>query len=584
MATQPPIDCQSLSDRALLRLFLQTGSDEAFRQLVDRHAALVLGTCRRGLHSQADADDAFQATFLVLARSASKIRRRDALAAWLYGVATRICLRMRRDAARRSTQELMDTPAEHVDPLDELLARHDEMVADEELTALPSSLRTPLVLRYLAGKCNAEVAAELGITIAALEGRLKRGKQQLRMRLLRRGVTLAAVVATLKATRVAASEVPSQLAETAIEAALSSTSGTISALASESTTSTHFALQELSAMHASLVTKPVVAALGVSGLAAAVLTAQIAFSQGDAGNGGGSFALDASAMARPADDPQPSTLAANGEETDPFASESGQGPNTNGDDPFADPTVITPQRSKETTQAPAVHTANGDKSGTPTIVDLKSRSRSEIAIETALTTPLRNVGLQFQGAPLSEVVDFLRSEYDIEIAIDAPALDDLGISPDDGIDVNLRNISLESALNLMLRQLDLTFIIENEVLLITSEEEALTRMETRVYPMPKSSDLDIDSLTQMLTRVIAPDSWVENGGGEGDIAFVGDKVVIRQTYEVHRQINELLWQLQSDTEEGISAKTLRDAEIGKADYPTGAELKAPEAPQVFPRF
>src|SRR5690606_22074649 len=116
------------------------------------------------------------ATFLVLARSATKIRHRPALGAWLYGVATRVCLRMRRDAARRSAQELLDTTGETMDPLDELLARHDEMAVDEELRRLPKSLRDPIVLRYFGNQTNTEVARQLGLSIAALEGRLKRGK------------------------------------------------------------------------------------------------------------------------------------------------------------------------------------------------------------------------------------------------------------------------------------------------------------------------------------------------------------------------------------------------------------------------
>ncbi len=116
-------------------------------------------------------------------------------------------------------------------------------------------------------------------------------------------------------------------------------------------------------------------------------------------------------------------------------------------------------------------------------VDLSGQDGAELAINQALSDPLSPLGLEFQGAPLSEVVDFLRNEYDIEVQLDLPALDDLGLSPDDPIDVNLRNISLRSALRIMLRQLDLTYVISDEVLLITSEEEALTRLQVKVYPV-----------------------------------------------------------------------------------------------------
>ncbi len=116
-------------------------------------------------------------------------------------------------------------------------------------------------------------------------------------------------------------------------------------------------------------------------------------------------------------------------------------------------------------------------------VDLAGQGGAEQAISKALSDPLSPLGLEFQAAPLSEVVDFLRTEYDIEVQLDLQALDDLGLSPDDPIDVNLRNISLRSALRIMLRQLDLTYVISDEVLLITSEEEALTRLQVKVYPV-----------------------------------------------------------------------------------------------------
>ena len=569
MAEEAPVRLTSLSDRALLRMFAQSGDEAAFRQLVDRHSALVLAACRRGLHSAADAEDAFQATFLVLARSAGKIRNRDALAAWLYGVATRICLRMRRNASRWRTEELMDVSAPYADPLDELLARHDETVADEELNAMPAALRTPLVLRYLAGKSNAEVAEEMGITIAALEGRLKRGKQRLRMRLLRRGVTLAAVVATLKATRVVASDVPSYLAESTVEAAISGAGATISALASEPTTSTHFALQELNAMNAVVLSKPVVAALAISGVAVAMLTAQAALSQGD-GGGADPFTLNATASEQPASDPGSSTIAATRANIDPFA--------TTVDTTDARTRGATLQISDESTNAP-----------NPRSVDLKQRSKSEQAIEHALAMPLKALGLEFQSAPLSEVVDFLRDEYDIEIQIDTKGLNNEGVSPDEPITTNLRNISLQSALNLMLEPLYLTYIVDNEVLLITSEDEALTRMETRAYPADVLGTNSYE-LAKLITETIAPDSWNRRGEemptGEGAISTaLSDMLVIRQTYDVHREINELLSQLRQRTSQNSTdARTFREAEIGKADYPTKAELPAQLQPTVDTPF
>ena len=170
-------------------------------------------------------------------------------------------------------------------------------------------------------------------------------------------------------------------------------------------------------------------------------------------------------------------------------------------------------------------------------------------IRQTLASPLAKLGLEFQDAPLSEVVDFLKAEYHIEIQLDNAALDDLGLSPDEPIIVNLRNIPLGSALRILLRQLELTYIVENDVLLITSEDEALTKLQVAVYPVgditadptnPKVPH-DYDSLLDCIISTVASDSWVENGGPEGEIRpLQPGLLVINQTEKVHEQIQKLL--------------------------------------------
>ncbi|MGI9457211.1 MAG: sigma-70 family RNA polymerase sigma factor [Aeoliella sp.] len=547
-----PVELTALSDRALLRMFLQKSDDDAFRVLVERHAALVLGVCRRGLHSAADADDAFQATFVVLARSARRIRRRESLGAWLYGVATRVCHRSRRDTARRATFELMDVATEQKDPLDELLTRHDETVADEELNALPESLRTPLVLRYLAGKSNDDVADELGITVAALEGRLKRGKQRLRMRLLRRGVTLAAVVAVLKATRVAACDVPASLVGSTAEICSSAACATISSLASESTTATHFALQELNIMNTLIVSKPLVAAFAVSGVAALALTAQLAFSQGEPSPGNGAdIVLNA---ANVSDDASPFDLSSD-EET-PLRIVSDQDAGTGafsdsnselaGADAFGD---FDSELAGTGEGDPLLETGleDGFVTNTSTVRDLKPRTPNELLIEATLPRPLNTSGLDFSGTPLDEVVEFLQSEYNLPILIDSRALDDVGIAWDEPITAKLHNIKLESALRIMLRPLDLTYTVKDEMLLITSEDVAESQLEARVYPT-HFLNVSSGSVKQLLLETVAPNTWEEQGGNGTSSAQFNDRLIIRQTYAVHQEINALLSQLKNSTD------------------------------------
>lgn len=556
------LDSEGLTDRALLRLFATTRNEEAFRQLVERHAALVLGTCRRGAPSITDADDAFQATFLVLAQSAGKIRRRDALGAWLYGVATRVCLRMRRQHARRSASQLTDVANGQDDPLDELLARHDETVADEELNSLPESLRTPLVLRYLAGKSNADVADELGITIAALEGRLKRGKQQLRVRLLRRGVTLATMVALLKATRVHAAEVPAELIANATTLCTGAVNLSASSVAAEPSSATHFALQELNAMHTLLASKPLIAAFAVGTLAALTVTAQLAFSQGDSSDAANPFGLE--------------VAASGSEEGTAEAPVTSLVRETQTADPFGNLEVEVEAELASETESSAETNATTKPEfakNPPGIVDLKQRTPSELAIELALPKQVGSAGLEFVEAPLAEVVDFLQSEYNIPIVIDSRALEDLGLSSDEPVTVSARNIKLESALNLMLRQLELTYLVRDEVLQITTLEEALVIMEVRAYPVDFLKT-DSDEVAKLITSTVEPDSWnqvwgvsrsgdgsftVEKGwqpgGGDGVIAHEAGnrRLVIRQTYAVHQQINKLLSELKQAAESASSS-------------------------------
>jgi len=553
------VELGSLNDRALLRLFATTRDERAFRTLVDRHAALVLSACRRGAPTTADADDAFQATFLVLAQSARKIRRRDALGAWLYGVATRVCLRMRRDHARRSTSELMDVAAEQDDPLDELLARHDETVADEELNALPDSLRTPLVLRYLAGKSNVDVADELGITVAALEGRLKRGKQQLRVRLLRRGVTLATMVALLRVTRVHAADVPTELITNATTLCTGAANLSASSLAAEPSSATHFALQELNAMNTLLASKPLIATFAVGTLAAFTVTAQLAFSQGDSSDAANPFGLEAAVS--------------EGEEATAQAPATSLVRGTRAADPFGNVEVAVEVEAELASAADSSAETNATTTAEfaknpPGIVDLKRRTPSEVAIELALPKQVGSAGLEVFDTPLAEVVDFLQSEYNIPIVIDSRALEDLGVSSDDPVTVTARNIKLESALNLMLRQLDLTYIVRDEVLQITTLEEAFVIMEVRAYPVDFLKT-DSDEVAKLITSTVEPDSWNQVWGvsRSGDGSFTAEKswqpgrghgviaheagnrrLVIRQTYAVHQQINKLLSELKQAAE------------------------------------
>src|SRR5205823_616624 len=152
-----------------------------------RHGAMVLGVCRRVLRHEADAEDAFQATFLVLARRARAVRRRAALASWLHGVAYRVASKLRARQARRQVVEAGAARLAAVEAADNLTWGELRTLLDAELQGLPAHYRAPLVLCYLEGKTRDEAAGELGWSLATLRGRLERARQGLRRRLERRG-------------------------------------------------------------------------------------------------------------------------------------------------------------------------------------------------------------------------------------------------------------------------------------------------------------------------------------------------------------------------------------------------------------
>src|SRR5262249_3232702 len=149
--------------------------------------------CRRTLHNVHDAEDACQASFLVLARRAGSIRKRACLASWLHSVAYRAASRLRRDLARRHARE-RPCPDEPPAPVHDVSWRDVQAVVDAELARLPERFRAPLLLCYLEGKTRDQAASELGWSLDTLRGRLERGRNLLRARLTRRGLTLSAAL------------------------------------------------------------------------------------------------------------------------------------------------------------------------------------------------------------------------------------------------------------------------------------------------------------------------------------------------------------------------------------------------------
>jgi RNA polymerase sigma factor (sigma-70 family) len=209
------------SDRELLRRFSQRRDEEAFAVLLRRHGPMVLRVCRRMAGNDTDAEDAFQATFLTLARNCGAIRSRHSAAGWLYGVACNTARKVRDAAVRRSRHERAVPVPSSTDPLTAMSARELLMALDDELSRLPEKYRAPLVICYLEGMDREEAAQRLGCPLGTLKGRLERGKERLRTALERRGLSLsAALAAALVGRETTEAAVPSLLARTTLRTAL----------------------------------------------------------------------------------------------------------------------------------------------------------------------------------------------------------------------------------------------------------------------------------------------------------------------------------------------------------------------------
>jgi RNA polymerase sigma factor (sigma-70 family) len=240
-----------LSDRELLRHFAESNDQAAFAALVRRHAAMVLGACRRALPNWQDAEDACQATFLVLARKAASTRWQPSVANWLFATARNVARNARVAERRRARREARAAVHEAVQPVDRMTGRELLAALDEELEKLPPRYREPLVLCYLEGLTRDEAAARLGAPAATLKTRLERGRKRLGDALTSRGCALGAGLLALAATSPAGAS-PPRLVAAVLAAAAGPPPAAVAALAK-------------GAAVRGLLNKPLLAALTVQG-------------------------------------------------------------------------------------------------------------------------------------------------------------------------------------------------------------------------------------------------------------------------------------------------------------------------------
>jgi RNA polymerase sigma factor (sigma-70 family) len=223
-------DGGGLTDGQLLGRFLDGREEAAFAALVRRHGPMVLGVCRRVLGHAHDAEDAFQATFLLLARKAASVVRREALGGWLYRVAYRTALEARVRAQRRRARERQvdEIPHPEVAPAE---AQDWRPLLDRELDLLPEKYRVAVVLCDLEGRTRREAARQLGLSEGTLSSHLTRARRLLARRLTRQGMTLSGGALAVALAEGAAAAVPAPLVSATARAAALAAAGKAAALA-----------------------------------------------------------------------------------------------------------------------------------------------------------------------------------------------------------------------------------------------------------------------------------------------------------------------------------------------------------------
>src|SRR5262245_51228213 len=222
-------DVAGLSDAELVGRFAATRDEAAFTALVRRYGMVVFGVCRRVLRHEQDAEDAFQATFLVLARNAASVRRSGAVGNWLYGVAYNVARKAKALRRRREIKEREAAARQRPDVLPGAMNDWQE-VLDGELQALPDKYRTAIVLCDLMGLTTAEAAAQVGCPPKTLGTRLSRGRSLLAARLTRRGVGIVAGALAAALAPSATAAVPPRLVGSTVPAAIGFAAGSSSAV------------------------------------------------------------------------------------------------------------------------------------------------------------------------------------------------------------------------------------------------------------------------------------------------------------------------------------------------------------------
>lgn len=628
--------------------------------MVERYSVMVLSVCRRRCRCSNDAEDAYQTTFLYLARNAQTIKRPECLPGWLQRVAQRAAMATLNAHARQS-EPMVETPAKPDDPLMRLTQRHEAIVLDEELAGIPEQYRAALVMHIFDDQPLAALAEHFGTTIGSIRGRLQRGKNMLARRLRKRGIAPVLALAAASAWTVSSSSA----AKAGGRFVSSTADGDLPDSPIDLTTIDALLSQGTRLMFSAYTA---VSVLGGSAVLALIMATNL--SQPPMGQESASVvtlpAIDIGLNHLPSHaDPELVVAQANmGKKKQTRNSKKAEDKPTKTEEPIAEKNQSAPGANKVWTMKPVLPQPTSDVAklaeskldseielhipetpikdldiqltiavGVPFTIDSRALAFAEIDpesvqegfstkaaplrwtlrsllhgrglkavvqdhgivitadpaalvhqgigisrwinvdddVEKKLAAKLQEKGsVEFVETPLEEVIKSLNLQFATSMRINRMALEEIGITPDESITAKLNNITLQSTLKSILTALDLTFVVQDESLVITTTEQADSRLLNRIYWLEGTGFAagDFDSIMDLLQCSIEPDSWEALGGASTmqPLTTARPAILVTTTYTIHQDLERFF-------------KTVRQTHFGEDPVLEEVQVPASQVPR-----
>ena len=538
--TDQQVQAALQSDIELLDLYVLGGQTQALLTLLARFTPMMTGVIRRVVSHAQDAEDAFQATCLVLMQSANKIRSRRSIAAWLYGVAYRTACRVRAKSRRQATGlDPLELPDENLpdDPIQQIVRQIELSNLDRELQNLPAGYREPLVEHYILGYSARQIAERMELSSSAVEGRLRRGRQMLRERLAERGASLSVCVAGVAWMRD-----HQQTAATGQELTDNFVNSTAYQAGDKLAEQDPY-LFELVEGETKMQVTSLFKSVGFLGTVAAATVSLSVLALAMQGLGTQRSGRPAQAVAGagvqavPAQDGGTTTAVV--EHSNPPAAVSRRGQEPVGGAP----------RSFLGRNEAAGEVIKFVKPGTPPPSWLQAGESDQLAIEETRDRLREKTEIQFQNVPVEEMAKILGEQIHMNVLLDKQALENSNFDPEQLVSMR-GTMPLNQALKLMLVPLKLSYEVHPNVVKIVPSEivQPAIRYYDLSHVLPTSAG--VPSLIQTAIALIDYD---QNTGPEPNISVVGSMMIASCDEESHLQIEKLLAEVSKLSPENLPA-------------------------------